>query len=423
MYQSPTPHVDFRAPEYDGHGNPSGLPLTPHADFRSRPSPAPLERPASDGLSRFLWLVAIISFMVATRYFVPWFAEEIQYSISRGRERAQYETATEQLNKRPLADLSKACQLVSKRIGPSVVHINVAGLTSASDAEPLPFPFRRHQDTTGQGSGVIVDSDGYIMTNYHVVRGASDIEVGLSDGRRVRGDVVGFDSATDLAMLKIDASDLMPAEWGDSEALEVGALVWAAGSPFGLQQTVTFGIVSAKHRAGLAGTAYQDFVQTDAAVNPGNSGGPLVDEFGRVVGINTAIVGEAYQGVSFAVPSHVARNIYERLRQDGKVARGWLGVEMDEVNQLLADQLGLPRPFGVVVANVVEINGQSPAQLAGILPGDVILRWNGNEVSNPTTLSRLVGNTLIGESASVVVRRGVDELELSVAVGERPPLD
>jgi S1-C subfamily serine protease len=373
---------------------------------------------------RAAWLMAIVVLMVGVRYFVPWFAEEVQYSITRGKERAQYEQASLAIfRNQPLAQISQAGQLVTKRIGPSVVHINVTSVNTASEEnELLPFPFGR-RDMAGQGSGVIVDASGYILTNYHVVRGALEIDVGLSDGRRVGGQLIGYDEGTDIAVLKIDADELIAAQWGDSDRLEVGALVWAAGSPFGLQRTVTFGIVSAKHRAGMAGTAYQDFLQTDAAVNPGNSGGPLVDELGRVVGINAAIVGEAYQGVSFAVPSNVARDVYDRLRHDGRVARGWLGVEMDEVNEALADRLGLARALGVLVVNVVEINGHSPAKYAGIEPGDVILTWNGEEVGNPTTLRRLVGRTQVGAAATVVLRRGTDDLQLSVTVGERPPLE
>ena len=182
-------------------------------------------------------------------------------------------------------------------------------------------------ETGGQGSGVIIDPAGYILTNYHVVRGANEIRISLSDGRKVDANLVGRDAATDLAVLKVAADGLLAAEWGDSNDLEVGALVWAVGSPFGLQRSITFGILSAKNRAGVAGTVYQDFLQTDAAVNPGNSGGPLVDARGRVVGINTAIVGEAYQGISFAIPSSVARGVYERLKTTGRVERaGWVSV-------------------------------------------------------------------------------------------------
>src|SRR5690606_6488902 len=151
--------------------------------------------------------------------------------------------------------------------------------------------------------------------------------------RRVTGEVVSMDPETDLAVIRVDAGNLIAADWGDSDRTDVGALVWAVGSPFGLERTITSGILSAKHRAGLAGTPYQDFLQTDAAVNPGNSGGPLVNAQGNVVGVNTAIVGDAYQGISFAVPSNVAREVYERLRGDGEVRRGWLGVALDSITE------------------------------------------------------------------------------------------
>ncbi len=375
-------------------------------------------------LPRALWLGAVVLSMIAVRYFVPWLAEEIQFAITRGRERAEYELAGTMLASSPLAEVSTAGQRVTKRIGPSVVHINVATVAATSERESPPVFFgRTPPDAAGQGSGVIVDEEGYIVTNYHVVRGASEIDVGLSDGRRVGAQLVGYDEPSDIAVLKVEAPHLTAAKWGDSEKLDVGSLVWAAGSPFGLQRTVTFGILSAKHRGGVAGTPYQDFLQTDAAVNPGNSGGPLVDEQGNVVGINTAIVGEAYQGVSFAVPSHVARDVYERLRHEGRVARGWLGVQMDDVSETLADQIGLDKPFGALVIHVVEMDGNSPALRAGVEPGDVILSWNGEEVTSPSTLSRLVARTQIGTSANLSLRRGREQVELTITVGERPPLE
>jgi serine protease Do len=378
-----------------------------------------------DGVMRLVWLMAILGLMVGIRYGVPQFAEEVQYSITRGRERAQFEQAGRELQDTPLAAMSRAYQMVSKRVSPSVVHINVTSTSRPVSDESLGpmFPSPRRRESSGQGSGVIVDSAGYIVTNYHVIRDATEIEVGLSDGRRLGAQLVGTDPATDLALLRIDADRLTAAEWGDSERLEVGSLVWAAGSPFGLQRTITFGILSAKNRAGVAGNAYQDFLQTDAAVNPGNSGGPLVDEQGRVVGINTAIVGEVYQGISFAVPSNVVREVYERLRLEGKFARGWLGVEMDEVTDELADRLGLNVPQGAYVVKLVDIIGNSPARSAGIKSGDVIVRWNDNDIVNPATLTRLVGKTQIGSEARVVVVRAGNQLELNVAVGERPTLD
>ncbi|MBM3999858.1 MAG: PDZ domain-containing protein [Planctomycetes bacterium] len=383
----------------------------------------PARAQSSEPLPRFLWMAAVVLLMVGVRYFVPWFAEEIQYAITRGRERAEYEAAGAALVSDPTAEISNAGQRVSKRIGPSVVHINVETATAEVATEPSVFFGHPEHDRSGQGSGVIVDASGFILTNYHVVRGASEIRVGLSDGRRVGAQLVGYDGPSDLAVLKVDADRLTAASWGDSHRIDVGSLVWAAGSPFGLQRTVTLGILSAKHRGGIAGTPYQDFLQTDAAVNPGNSGGPLVDEQGRVIGINTAIVGEAYQGVSFAVPSHVARDVFERLVRDGRVARGWLGVQMDDVSDALADRLRMAHPHGVLVTHVVEIDGNSPARDAGVRAGDVIVGWNGEEITNPSTLSRLVAGTQIGTGATLRLLRDGDEIELAIVVGDRPSIE
>jgi serine protease Do len=249
------------------------------------------------------------------------------------------------------------------------------------------------------------------------VKDAASIEVGLSDGRIVPGHLVGFDELTDLAVVKVDADKLIAAKWGNSDDLEVGSLVWAAGSPFGLRSSVTFGILSAKNRAGVAGTPYQDFLQTDAAVNPGNSGGPLVDKRGNVIGINTAIVGEAYQGISFAIPSSVAKDVYSRIKDGGHVARGWLGVEMAEVDDLVADRLGLNDTNGVVVERLVDLD--SPAARAGVKTGDIIRQWNGNTIVNRSTLSRLVAKTQVGAEATILVFRGGVERVLKIRVGER----
>jgi len=230
--------------------------------------------------------------------------------------------------------------------------------------------------------------------------------------------VIGRDGQTDLAVLKIEADKLVPADWGDSETVEPGALVWAVGSPFGLERTITHGILSAKHRAGLAGNPTQDFLQTDAAVNPGNSGGPLVDAGGRVIGINTAIVGDAYQGISFAIPSNVARDIYNRI----KVGRGWLGVRLEAVTPELTDQLGLTAKSGVYIAGIYLHDNKSPASTAGMQPGDVLLKWNGNAVASPGELRTLVEKTPAGSKVKAIVLRNDQELTLEIIVGRRPEL-
>jgi len=263
-----------------------------------------------------------------------------------------------------------------------------------------------------------MDSAGYILTNNHVIRGASEIQVSLADGRKAIATVIGRDGQTDLAVLKIEADKLVAADWGDSETVEPGALVWAVGSPFGLERTITSGILSAKHRAGLAGNPTQDFLQTDAAVNPGNSGGPLVDASGRVIGINTAIVGDAYQGISFAIPSNVARDIYNRI----KAGRGWLGVRLEAITPELVDQLGLSAKSGVYIAGIYLHDNKSPANTAGMQPGDVLLKWNGNAVCTPGELRALVEKTPAGSKAKAIVLRNDQELTLEIIVGRRPEL-
>jgi serine protease Do len=262
-----------------------------------------------------------------------------------------------------------------------------------------------------------MESSGYILTNNHVIKGATDIQVSLSDGQKVRATVVGRDVASDLAVLKVEAGELVPASFGDSESVETGALVWAVGSPFGLERTITSGILSAKHRAGLAANPRQDFLQTDAAVNPGNSGGPLVDANGKVIGVNTAIVGDSYQGISFAIPSNVAREIYARI----KAGFGWVGVYLEPMTPELAQQLGLSEPAGVLISQIFFHENKSPAATAGIHPGDVLLKWNDTDVNSPNELRQLVEKSAIGSKVIVSLRRAGQPLELEVIVGRRPP--
>jgi serine protease Do len=234
--------------------------------------------------------------------------------------------------------------------------------------------------------------------------------------------IVGADPEADLAVLKIEVSGLVAAPWGDSDALEVGDQVLAVGNPYRLDRTVTAGIISAKGRPGVVGPLlHQEFLQTDAAVNPGNSGGPLVNMDGEVVGINTAIVGHSYRGISFAIPSSVAKKAYESLRTTGKVEpRGWLGVAMDEVDPRRAARLGLDRVldhlYGVEVVGVVF---ESPAHAAGLQPGDVILKWNGQEIHSPPELSAAVVRTEVGTEVPVEVFREGRVSEVRIKVGSR----
>ncbi|WP_425614902.1 S1C family serine protease [Anatilimnocola sp. NA78] len=370
--------------------------------------------------AKLLWLMTFLGVLLGVTYLVPHMVEQIQYSAARGKQRAEHELAKEALKDQPLAQLSRASQLVSQRVGPSVVHITAQ--TSLSNVAiaggPLGGTWRIPHD--GQGSGFVVDKEGHIVTNYHVIDGAKEIEVYLSDGRRATARVVGQDRETDLALLKVDADGLIPADWGESDDAEVGSMVWAVGSPFGLQRSVTSGIISGKHRTGMSRSPYQDFLQTDAAVNPGNSGGPLVDTEGRVIGVNTAIVGDAYQGISFAIPSHIARQIISRLKDEGLVRRGWLGVELADVAMAATSSVS-PVAKGAMVLRVINTpTQQSPASEAGILEGDIVLRWDGREVATPAELRQFVAQTKIGSRVKALVNRNGSEVELEVAVGERP---
>lgn len=367
-------------------------------------------------------VLILLGLLIVLQYVLPYLLERYQYAMTRGRQQAEYDVAVKALQNLQLAGLSKASQLISQKVGPSVVHIDVSSRRSQPEPKELAQLYGPPNDLSrGQGSGVIVDPQGYIVTNSHVVRAAAEIEVALNDGRVLPARIVGADAATDVAVLKINADGLTAAPWGDSEELEVGALVWAVGSPFGLQSSITFGIISAKHRGNLAGDVYQDFLQTDAAVNPGNSGGPLVDAQGRVIGINTAIVGDSYQGVSFAVPSSVAKVVYERLKADGRLARGWLGVQLDDVSEATARRLALPAAAGAIVVLVVDDpHVPSPAKDSGLHKGDVVIKWNGKAVGKSADLIRMVAMTEIGSMAQVELIRGGQKMTLQVQVAERP---
>ena len=247
------------------------------------------------------------------------------------------------------------------------------------------------------GSGFIIDSDGYIVTNNHVIDGASEIKVKLADGREFDAKIVGRDPKTDLALIRIKGvSDLVPITMGSSDELRVGSWVVAIGSPFGLEQTVTAGIVSAKGRI-IGSGPYDNFIQTDASINPGNSGGPLVNTKGEVIGINTAIVASG-QGIGFAIPVDTAKNVIAQLKGNGRVTRGWLGVSIQEITPALAASFGLKDRKGALVADVFK---DGPADRAGIARGDVILEFDGKEIANSNDLPRIVAATTVGKEVTV----------------------
>ena len=268
------------------------------------------------------------------------------------------------------------------------------------------------------GSGVIVSPDGYIITNNHVVDGASELTVTLPDKREFKGKIVGTDPKTDLAVIKIDASNLPHVRWGDSSKLQVGEYVLAVGNPFGLNSTVTLGIVSALGRGHMGITQYEDFIQTDAAINPGNSGGALINTAGELVGINTAIISQTggYQGVGFAVPASMAKPVFESIVKTGKVVRGYLGVAIQDLTQDLAKSFGLKQAKGALVSSVAE---DSPAQRAGLKQGDVIVAYQGKPVEDPAALQREVTHTPVNTKATLKIIRDGREQEVTVTIGEQ----
>jgi len=324
---------------------------------------------------------------------------------------------------------------VAKEVTPAVVNISTV-TKSGKGGSLVPFddPFfhrffgeeflRRFEAPKGRkerslGSGVIVDQTGTIITNNHVVSQADEIKVLLSDKREFRAKLVGTDPKADLAVLKIDAQALHTIPWADSDRLEVGEYVLAIGNPFGLNQTVTMGIVSAVGRASMGIAEYEDFIQTDAAINPGNSGGALVNTGGQLVGINTAIFSQSggNMGIGFAVPSNMARTIMEQLIQSGRVIRGWLGVSIQDLTPELASQFGLPEPKGVLVSDVLDA---SPAKRAGLERGDVIVEYDGKPVETPTQLRNAVARTPVGKKAVLKVIRDRRPRTVEITVAEQP---
>jgi serine protease Do len=334
---------------------------------------------------------------------------------------------------------------IVKKVTPAVVNIAVTGEGRRSVRRPLPpgpfggppgeeppgeepgppgppFPGPHGRPEQSAGSGVIIDPQGYIVTNNHVVENASQITVTLSDKREFTAKLVGADPKTDLAVIKIEADNLPALKWGDYEKLQVGDLVLAVGSPFGLSSTVTFGIISALGRGNVGIADYEDFIQTDAAINPGNSGGALVNMEGELIGINTAIFSRTggSEGIGFAIPSSIAVDITEALKKTGKVVRGWLGIAIQELTRDLAKSFKLPEQYrgGVLIS---EVNENGPSFAAGIKRGDVVVAFNDKEIQGVSQLRNLVARTPVGSMAKVkVVRDGKEQL-IMVKIAERPP--
>jgi len=281
----------------------------------------------------------------------------------------------------------------------------------------LPTP--REYREQGLGSGVIVSPDGYIVTNNHVVEGADELTVSLPDKRTFTAKVVGTDPKTDVAVIKIGATNLPVLPWGDASQLQVGEMVLAVGNPFGLSQTVTMGIISAVGRANMGIVDYEDFIQTDAAINPGNSGGALVNLKGELIGINTAIFSQSggNMGIGFAIPSNMAKNVMESLIKHGKVVRGWLGVSVQELTQDLAKEFGVSDIQGALVADVMD---DSPAAKAKLERGDIVTSYNGVPIRDPGQLRAAVAETAPGTKVTLSITRNKKSQEVSVTIGELP---
>jgi len=309
---------------------------------------------------------------------------------------------------------------VSKKVTPIVV--NISTISRKKLVRPLPdlpplfeefFGGGAARRDKSLGSGFIISRDGFIVTNEHVVRDAESIRVKLSNDKVYEARVVGGDPKTDIAVIKIDTTDLPVAVLGDSDRIEVGQWAIAIGNPFGLERSMTVGIISATGRSNVGIESIENFIQTDASINPGNSGGPLLNIHGEVVGINTAIVA-AGQGIGFAIPTNMARPIISQLVEKGKVTRAWLGVSIKPVSEDEAHSLGLSKPVGALIAGV---HGDGPAAKAGIRAGDIVLMLGNNEVRDLSHLQQLVAVTRIGAALPVVILRGGRKITVTVKPG------
>ena len=387
-------------------------------------------------LAIFVMMMLLASGGIIASGVVPSWVARISYAAQAGQSAA----ARQQLG--VAGDLSLAFQNVAQAIRPSVVSIS-----SVKRIQPrvrprrqlppnVPDEFRRFfgdedmfdrffdfgipeggLEQRGLGSGMIISADGYVLTNNHVVGGADEVKVSLSDGREFSAEVVGTDRKTDIAVLKLKATGLVPVQWGDSDSLKVGEWVIAVGSPFGLDQTVTAGIISAKGRANVGLAEYEDFLQTDAAINPGNSGGPLVNMRGEVVGLNTAIASRTggFMGVGFAIPSNMARSVVKSILEKGKVVRGWLGAVIQDLNEDLAKSFRFSGKEGVLIGDLVP---DGPGAKAGLQAGDIVLKFNGRAVPDARHLKNAVADTAPNTEVTLEIFRDGRPQTLRVKIGE-----
>jgi serine protease Do len=346
----------------------------------------------------FVLLVGLIAW--------PSFLGRIQYA----RTRAELAAIADAAAGARLAPVAKLFTTLARLVGPAVVNVTANRRLRSFADEVSALRGLPQAGVTDEsiGSGVIIDSDGVILTNYHVVARADRIAVALADGRRFVARLVGADAGTDLAVLAIEADNLPAATWGDSDAVEVGEMVWAIGNPFGLDRTLTYGIVSAVGRRGVVNDPLQEFLQTDAAINPGNSGGPLIDVNGRIIGITTAIVGGDARGIGFAIPSNTAHEVADAILRLGHVERGYLG---------LALRGTLDGSRGVLV---MATEPGAPGELAGIRPRDVIVRFDDQPIASPAELVLMLTRAEVGAKVPVEIVRDGKPVDLTVQIGRRP---
>jgi serine protease DegQ len=316
-----------------------------------------------------------------------------------------------------------------QRAMPAVVNISTSKEIRSQRHPLLNDPiFRRFfgdqlpdeaQRASSLGSGVLVSTSGYVLTNHHVVEAADEIEVALADGRKLLAKVVGSDPDTDLAVLRVNAESLPAITFGASESLRVGDVVLTIGNPFNLGHTVTAGIVSALGRSGLGINTFENFIQTDAAINPGNSGGALIDASGNLVGINTAILSRTgnSMGIGFAIPVSTAKMVLDQIVKAGNVTRGWIGVEVQEITPPIAESFKLGGTRGALIAGVLR---GGPADKAGVKPGDVLTEIEGKPVADPTAMLNLIAALAPGRPAAVKLKRNGNEVDATITVGRRP---
>ena len=354
-------------------------------------------------------ILALALAMLVALIVWPSFIGRIQYA----RTRAELAAIRDAAGRAELASVGKLFTTLVRVVGPAVVQVEATRRirTLADEINALRGVDSSSATDETLASGVIVDDTGVIVTNYHVVAQADAIEVNLADGRGCEADLIGADAASDLAVLKIDADNLVAANWGDSSDLEVGEMVWAIGNPFGLDRTVTYGIVSGTGRRGMLDNPFQEFLQTDASVNPGNSGGPLVDVHGSIVGITTAIVGRDFRGIGFAIPSVTARKVCEEILAHGHVERGYIGIALRGLPP------GLDAPSGAVV---LKVEPGSPAALAGLTEGDVVVGFDGRLVAEPAVLVLLLTRAPVDTIVRLDVIRDGRSLEIPIRIGRRP---